>query len=434
VPAPSASTTPPSTQTAALSSTSASLSSPPSAPTPTPTAAPQPTSTPSAARRRRGPRLSTVDRARVEEALREGRRLTRAGQHGEALTQFEAALAIDRGAWRVSCEAGFVAWRAENLDAADRLVREAMNGMPPGFVPEAQRAPTAMCLFNAGLVRQARGQLEDARDMWAESLRLRDNATVRARLAALPPAEDRRRPWERLPATTPIDEIVSAMRADFAATGLGGFAEGELDPSDVSLEARLVEGGGEALSAHQIHGRFGVGAGGDQLVEALVVRGAGAQGVALLAQSYDAGAAESSTSLDFDGRFEDVISGGAPELLVELRAWGGSQGYTEVWGESRVVIVCSVDTGALACFALPTAEMGGEVGGERMEDEPSLELEGWCRVPAIADDRIRFEACTGDDDAPGAPFIEGTHELRALLGRGDLAWPATWTPLEPVGS
>jgi hypothetical protein len=366
---------------------------------------------------------------RVEEALREGRRLTREGQHTDALARFQEALAIDRGAWRVACEAGFVAWRAENLEAADRLVRDAMNGMPPGFVPEAQRVPTAMCLFNAGLVRQARGEPEAARDMWAESLRLRDNATVRARLAALPPAEDRRRPWERMPATVTIDEIVSAMRTDFVANGLAGFEGGDLTPDALVLEVEHL-GAAPGLEVDRIHGTSYIDeGGGSQVVEALVVTGGGARRVALLGQSYNAGVAISTTDLHFQMELTDVLPGGQPELVARVGAFGGSVAEgSESWGDEGVLLVCSIDEGALACFSVPVRS----TYGESVEEDETV-TEGYCREATFEGGRVSFSACS-DPTSTSPAFIDGTHELRALLSRGELRWPDTWTPLEPVGS
>lgn len=429
-PAPAPSVAPPTT-TAPSETSGPSESVEPPSPEPPPEeahASPASTVTDTArAHRSTGPRLSRADRARVDALLAEARRLSAAGQHAEALAQLESALAIDRGAWRVACEAGYVAWRADDLAAAERHVREAMNAMPPGFVPDAARAPTAMCLFNAGLVAEAGGHTDDARAMWEESLRLRENATVRARLAALPPVVESHRPWETMPPSASIDELVLAMRTDFASTGLAGFGPGTRESDDIPLDATAIAGGGDALSAYRVHASFPASDGG-QLVEALVVRGAGGQRVALLAQAYDAGQSESSTSIDFVARFDDVLPGGAPELVVELATWGGS---TDAWGTTRHVLVCSVDLGALACIALPTAE----TSGASSEDEGADEVEGFCRSVAFGEGQVTFGPCPADAGAAREPaFIDGTHPLRSLLERGDLAWPEAWSPVEPIGS
>ena len=397
--------------------------------TTTPTQVQTPT-TPRATRRPRGRRLSAADRARVDEALRDGRRLTRGGQHAEALARFDAALAIDRGAWRLECEAAFVAWRAENVEAADLHLRNAMNGMPPGFVPEPQRVPTAMCLFNAGLVHEARGRTEAAREMWEESLRLRPNDTVAARLAALPPAVDERRSWETMPATTPIAEIVAAMRTDFATHGLAGFEAGDVAAEDLDLEVEHL-GAAPGLEVDRIHGSIFLGtAGGNQLIEALVVSGAGERRVALLGQAFNAGVAISTTDLHVHLALEDVVPGGQPELVAHLDELGGSVADgSECWGEAGHLLLCSVDTGALACVAVHVRSIYGAAG-----DDDEVVTEGYCRVARFEGGRVGFEPCTDVTSSNTAAFIEGTHELRALLARGDLAWPDTWSPMEPIGS
>lgn len=368
----------------------------------------------------------------MDEALREGRRLTRAGQHAEALARFEAALAIDATSWRVQCEAAFVAWRAEDDEAADAHLERAMNGMPPGFVAEEQRAPKAMCLFNAGLVYEAHGQTDDARAAWQESVRLRPNATVEARLAALGPADDELPAWRTMPASAPIAEIVAAMRADFAENGLAGFEGGELDADAITLEPQAL-GGAPSLEAHVIRGDFGVPAGGEQLVSALVVRAGDVQRVALLGQAYSAGMDASSTQLDVTPSLEDVLPGGQPELVVRVRSWGGSIGYVECWGSDRHVILCTTDLGALECISFPFASLSACGESENDEESEDLPVEGYCREPRFENGSVVLERCR--EDAGGAtPFIEGTHALRALLSRGELRWPDAWTPLEPVGS
>ncbi len=364
----------------------------------------------------------------MTELLREGRRLTREGQHVDALARFDDALAIDASPWRVQCEAAFIAWRAEQHDAADAHLERALNGIPPGFVPDAQRVPTAMCLFNAGLVHQAHGDLESTRSVWEESLRLRDNDTVRARLAALPPSTRETPPWRALPSTASIDEIVRVMREDFAAHGLSGFEGGRFEASDIPLEATRT-GAAPGIEAFRVHGEIS-NEGGEQSIEALVVRANGEQRVHLLGECFSAGLAASSAQITISVTEEDVLPGGALELLVSVRDWGGSTGYVEEAGWSSHTIVCSIDTPTLQCISLPLVE-ASSFASEEEEDE--ITEEGYCREATFTGGRAVFTRC--DEFGGDAPaFIDGEHDLRALLGRGDLAWPDTWSPLQPVGS
>lgn len=387
-----------------------------------PTTAPTPTT---AAHRPRGRRLSAADRARITEALREGRRLTRAGQHAESLVRFEEALAIDASPWRVQCEAAFVAWRAENNEASDAHLRRAMNGIPPGFVPEAQRVPMGMCLFNAGLVYEAHGDTDRARGSWQESLRLRPSAAVEARLAALPPVEESAPAWQRMPASTPMPELIASMRTLFHTEGLAGFEAGELQESAITLLDHAL-GQAPGLEAHHIVGRFAVPAGGEQLIQALVVRAGDVQRAMLLGQAYSAGMDSSTTELDATPRLEDVLPGGQPELVVSVTSWGGS---TDCWGSERHLILCTSDLGALQCITMRLAELSACIEGEGEEES----TEGYCREVRFEGGAARFEGCReGGGQEP--PFIDGTYPLAMLFSRGDLRWPDVWRPLEPVGS
>jgi len=138
-------------------------------------------------------------------------------------------------------------------------------------VPEAQRVPMGMCLFNAGLVYEAHSDPDRVRGSWQESLRLRPNAAVEARLAALPPVEDTTSAWERIGASTPITELMASMRAQFHTEGLAGFKAGQMEESEITLEDHAL-GQAPGLEAHHIVGRFAVPAGGYQITQTLVVR------------------------------------------------------------------------------------------------------------------------------------------------------------------
>lgn len=433
----SESASPPSTQAPTpvaapvIATPSAPTAAPPITPAPVPSTPPPtaPTPAPSATRRHHGPRLSAAQRASLAASLREGRQLTRAGQHREALTHFEAALAIAPGAWRVECETAFVAWRAEDAASADAHLHRALLGMPPGFVPEAQRVPTAMCLFNAGLIHQAGGRTDQAREVWEESIRLRPNATVSARLAALPPSTFTAPAWQSMPATTSLDVLLAAMRDEACESGLAGLEAGS-DCSEAELTATRVSDDPADIEAYVVHGSFPIEEDGSQLYEALVVRFGDALFARVLGQAFTAEVAMASAEINVHSYIDDVLPGGRSELTVQLSDWGGStDGESEQGGTSRHLIVCSVDTGTLQCFSVELASVSSyfdEETGEMVE-------EGFCRDAVFAEGRAIFERCPDlRGDAP--PFIEGTHDLRMLLQRGDLRWPDVWQPLEPVGA
>jgi hypothetical protein len=132
-------------------------------------------------RRRRPNELSPEERARLVAAVphvREGQRLGRAGDHAAALSAFERALEDAPDHPGALCEAGWQAFRLDDLDRAkDLLVRGA----------RLSRAPNrrAACLYNLGRVYEARDEPAEAKVRYEESLRLRPNDVVADRLAAL---------------------------------------------------------------------------------------------------------------------------------------------------------------------------------------------------------------------------------------------------------
>lgn len=120
--------------------------------------------------------------AQFAAARSEGRRLSRAGDHAAALESFERALRL-LNTPRTECEAGYVAFRSGALPRAEALVTSALRRLPIGRAVRSElREPTAMCLYNAGLVLEALGQPGRAVQAYQRSLELRSNATVSRRL------------------------------------------------------------------------------------------------------------------------------------------------------------------------------------------------------------------------------------------------------------
>ncbi|UJR84020.1 tetratricopeptide repeat protein [Sandaracinus amylolyticus] len=185
------------------------------APSPDPTPAPTPTP------REETPPRPTIDeaqRAEVIRRVRAGRRAVRAERWDEALDEFEHALAISPRAPRLLCEAGFVAFRAGKLAIAARRIELGISFFPGiEAAPEALHAPIAMCLYNRGLVAEASGAVELARDSYARSLRMRRNATVERRLASLEVREARPREGATID-DVPLDVARSVVLATDEAT------------------------------------------------------------------------------------------------------------------------------------------------------------------------------------------------------------------------
>lgn len=128
----------------------------------------------------------------TRQLLQAGRTAASAGDLDEARTHFDALLRAAPEAPRFWCEAGFVSLRAERLDEAERRLDHglALYG-PIHRISESLRVPLAMCLYNRGRVHDERGDDTNAADYYLNSLRLRENVTVRQRLAAARAAQPR---------------------------------------------------------------------------------------------------------------------------------------------------------------------------------------------------------------------------------------------------
>jgi hypothetical protein len=116
--------------------------------------------------------------------MQEARRLAHAGQGVEAFAIFAELIHERPSARGLRCEAGFVAFRAALLDDAEREITRALDGWPTP-PPARERVPLAMCLYNRGLIAEARHDAATAGDAFRRSLALRPNATVQAHLDAL---------------------------------------------------------------------------------------------------------------------------------------------------------------------------------------------------------------------------------------------------------
>ncbi len=185
------------------------------------------------------PRERAVAQLRL---LREARRAARAHDYTVAIDRFDQMLRAAPRSPRLACEAGFVAHQAGRDDLAQPRIELALRGFGPDerLAPD-MRVPTAMCLYNAGLVYEARGDREAAAGAYDRSLRLRPNGVVRARRASLGAGER----------DAPADDLVvhAAGEAELievlAQTFAGESWDDELAPASADRveELALPEGG-----------------------------------------------------------------------------------------------------------------------------------------------------------------------------------------------
>lgn len=393
-------------------------------------------------------RLAPADRVRLREAIAEGRRLSRAGDHTAALVSFDAALALDPGSSRLRCETGYVAFRAGQLDRAESLVTVAVRAfLGRDEIEEAMRVPVAMCLYNAGLVYEARGRTLEARTVFERSIALRPNRIVSEHLAALAPTAAT---TTTMPTTTWAPDLAWSdlgrrLLATFCARGNGGF-----DGDDAEVRA-TCEGSGIApvpvpgtptggIEAAIVDGAFLPGDG-EVLFSALAVRGAGTLFVAELANGYSPGVAGMSVDITAEGRFEDVLPGGTAELVVRwsFEATSYDAGYCQTSsGGAGSTIVCSTDFGTLRCASVldsswdfEESEPCDDVWGDEGEDgSPGTDRAGFRTEPTFEHGTVDFEPMSGYPDIP-EELLEPI-DLRTLLLDPEQTWPGTSEPIEVV--
>lgn len=154
-----------------------------------------PTTEPIPSALRRPPPIVDPTRARsVRDEVRELRRLVRAGDVATAAPRFVALATREAGNARLHCEAGFVALRGEDFAAAETQIEAGLAIFRrSGAIADADRVPYAMCLYNRGRLAQADGDRHLAIVSYRQSLSLRPNETVRAKLAeaeAMPDVDD----------------------------------------------------------------------------------------------------------------------------------------------------------------------------------------------------------------------------------------------------
>lgn len=303
--------------------------------------------------------LDPATRAQLRELLRTGRAAVHAEHYDDALTAFEEIVTLDPQNRRLRCEAGYVAYRAGHADRARTLIEAALAGMSDtSRVPEPLRVQTAQCLYNAGLVREAGGDLAGARTAWTGSLALRPNATVQAHLDALPEAAPAPRVLSlglaRGATDAEVDAaIVRRLTADADAEAWGDsdasdFADTPIASVAITADPGITVPPGVAvvqiLQARQQVGAVIVHAA-DQ-VTALVVFDLDVGGVAGVMNDAQVASA----------RATDLVSGGAPELVLEIEEDDEDQdmaGCIQYASHARRRVVCSLGA-APACAALDT--------------------------------------------------------------------------------
>jgi hypothetical protein len=141
--------------------------------------------------------LSRETRATYKQQLSAGRKAAKAAKWADAITAFEAALVAIPGDDRALGELSWAAFSAGDFAKARTSGKASVLGSTDPKIKAAS-------LYNLGRVEEADGKLPAAALLYKQSLALRDNKTVKARLDAL--GKDAPLADEPLPCGTPMPE------------------------------------------------------------------------------------------------------------------------------------------------------------------------------------------------------------------------------------
>lgn len=121
-------------------------------------------------------------------AMKQAAQLEKKGDYRDALTAFDAALAVRPNDPNALLEAGWAAFKAGDKERARQSTTAAI-----AHAVEAKKKAAA--LYNLGRIQEDAGQKDEAIASYKQSLQLRPNATVEARLKTLEsPPTDRSNP------------------------------------------------------------------------------------------------------------------------------------------------------------------------------------------------------------------------------------------------
>lgn len=242
----------------------------------------------------------------------------------------------------------------------------------------------------------------------------------------------------------------TALSALVRARGLALCRDGPLVTIDDSrpldctaLSARGVRAGAaplEAVAADlEVEG---------QIWSVLAVEGAGERRVGTLASGWAPGVGGHSVEGETTLEARDLMRGGAPEIVATFSGVAGDSDMgrcDHVGREVALVVICSIDSGALACASFPTRALRTEdhapcgdvddVDGdgdrdERLWGEVAVHRRaGFELTLAFGDGTLTLTPSPGPRTAERAPVL-GTVRVAALLARADLAWPTAVAPME----
>ncbi|HUS64537.1 MAG TPA: tetratricopeptide repeat protein [Kofleriaceae bacterium] len=316
--------------------------------------------------------LSPEARTRYREALARGRAASKKGAHAAAVAAFDEALAAAPGDPRALSELGWAAFHAGDLARALRATQESIAGAQDPAVRAAS-------LYNLGRIFEARRQPLRAADAYRDSLALRENATVRARLLTLAPDTPANQPLAATALDGPYPTLAAWCESNRAADadepcdpdGAATFTHevARLRPRGAWRELRFFQVGYDEACALAIRTR----AGWFVAPSVLECREMGGR--------WDRSVSAERLELT------DVVPGGAPELVATFSSDYNSnvtEGFTDLPGvdpdslmvlenlHEDLLLVCgSTAAGPPAC--LPAVVLASEVSFSAEPATPSIE-------------------------------------------------------------
>jgi hypothetical protein len=271
--------------------------------------------------------LSREARATYKQKLSAGRKAAKAAQWPEAISALEAALVAIPGDDRALGELSWAAFSAGDFVKARASGKASVLGSTDPKIKAAS-------LYNLGRVEEADGKLPAAALLYKQSLALRDNKTVKARLDAL--AKDAPVADEPLPCTTPMPE------AQLCACLNATTAENLDNPDDAACELAAAGADGFKIATYTVSSLR-------EQQNALVARQAGGWTVvALLAYVYNPGMMGINEEWSLAEPKEETIGGHQVVRFTSTKSRSDSDlGVDEIETEStESLVVCVRGSGA----------------------------------------------------------------------------------------
>jgi tetratricopeptide (TPR) repeat protein len=334
------------------------------------------------------PRLAAQERVKTMAAeLRRGRALANKNQHAEAVKAFDAALRAVPDEPRVLNELGFSLRAAGDLARAEEICKKAAQTKEPPL-----RAPA---LYNLGRVLEQRNDKAGAIAAYSESLKLRENKTVRERLLSLDPtaASDRTRPQPLDGPVASIDAWCKAQKDEECHLDGGAISFQHNKPIAPWKEMRL----------------FTIGDSPEMCV--LAVR---------TTRGWFAGKLLSCRESEFRHGVQSDVDMGA-RLILSFTGTDSMRDYDEELGHSY----CCIDADFEAVIACGVGPSGVPHCTPEIDLAPPLEaLKGTSDTKLVAkwtNDELVLERADGKSADERKPRLAPT--LRAIAGRHRIVFP-----------